>query len=58
MVFIVIIAVNPELDCIHLFHRCVCGSESVSDWGVCDWVFRVFGGFKVGYRVFYGFGVR
>ena len=23
--------------------------------GVCGWVFRVFGGFKVGYRVFYGF---
>ena len=29
--------------------------ESVSDWGDCDWVFRVFRGFKVDYRVFYGF---
>ena len=27
----------------------------MSDWGGCSWVFRVFGGFKVGYRVFYGF---
>ena len=27
----------------------------MSDWGVCGWVFRVFRGFKVGYRVFYGF---
>ena len=31
--------------------------ESVSDWGDCDWVFRVFRGFKVDYRVFYGFWV-
>ena len=29
----------------------------MSGWGGCDWVFRVFGGFKVGYRVFYGFWV-
>ena len=27
----------------------------MSGWGVCGWVFRVFRGFKVGYRVFYGF---
>ena len=31
------------------------GFESVSGWGVCAWVFRVFRGFKVDYRVFYGF---
>ena len=56
MVFIVTIAVNPDIDCIfHLFHRCECGSESVSGWGGCGWVFRVFRGFKVGYWVFYGF---
>ena len=27
----------------------------MSDWGDCDWVFWVFRGFKVGYKVFYGF---
>ena len=31
--------------------------ESVSDWGDCVWVFWVFRGFKVDYRVFYGFWV-
>ena len=40
---------------LHLFHRDECGFESVSGWGGCNRVFRVFGGFKVDYRVFYGF---
>ena len=27
----------------------------MSGWGGGSWVFRVFGEFRVGYRVFYGF---